>query len=138
MVTDWWDMLQADVLPGDSAKIWRSADKVMKKCKKQAGENAPFISTAFSARDVMRIVDALGEGDKLRYFGMIIKAKDQRWSANRYPGAYSGTVLGSTLAAMFPERIDKMVLDSNSDPEEWHTSQASAPPWPLVCIKLTF
>jgi pimeloyl-ACP methyl ester carboxylesterase len=43
----------------------------------------------------MKVVDALGEDGKLRYWGR----------------SY-GTDLGQTIAAMFPDRIDRMFLDS--------------------------
>lgn len=55
-----------------------------------------FMSTANTARDMDTIRAALGE-EKLSYFG----------------GSY-GTALGATYASLFPERTDRIVLDSNS------------------------
>ncbi|KAJ9602968.1 hypothetical protein H2200_012748 [Cladophialophora chaetospira] len=52
----------------------------------------------------MEIVDALSEDGLLRYYG---------WSY--------GTALGSYAAAMFPERIERMVLDGNLNPHDYQS-----------------
>jgi len=67
-------------------------------CQENIGEVGQYLSTAFVARDIMNIVDAIGEGD-LRYWGQ----------------SY-GTFLGATIAAMFPDRIEAMVLDGVLNP----------------------
>ncbi|TDZ18043.1 Tripeptidyl aminopeptidase [Colletotrichum orbiculare MAFF 240422] len=69
----------------------------------EAGEVGSRISTAYTARDAMRIVDALDDDGMLRYWGT----------------SY-GTILGATLAAMFPDRVDKVVLDSVVNPTQWY------------------
>jgi len=63
-------------------------------------------STAFAARDMASILDALHE-DKLNYWGF----------------SY-GTVLGATFAAMFPDRVGGMVLDGVADAKLWTTDWA--------------
>ncbi|PNP83431.1 hypothetical protein FNYG_02994 [Fusarium nygamai] len=55
-----------------------------------------FRGTAFVARDIAEIATALGEGNRINYYG-----------------ASYGTVLGQVLAGMFPDRIERMVLDGN-------------------------
>ncbi|KAI7764595.1 hypothetical protein LZL87_003800 [Fusarium oxysporum] len=55
-----------------------------------------FRGTAFVARDIAEIAMALGEGNRINYWGM----------------SY-GTVLGQVLAGMFPDRIERMLLDGN-------------------------
>ncbi|KAI1024641.1 hypothetical protein LB503_007278 [Fusarium chuoi] len=55
-----------------------------------------FRGTAFVARDIAEIATALGEGNSINYWGI----------------SY-GTVLGQVLAGMFPERIERMLLDGN-------------------------
>lgn len=67
---------------------------------REIGEN---MGTAFVARDINAIFDALDEDGLIRYWGF----------------SY-GTVLGSTLAAMFPDKIDRMVLDGNINPTEFY------------------
>ena len=53
---------------------------------------------------MMQIVDALNEDGLLRYWGF----------------SY-GTVLGATVAAMFPDRMDKVVLDGVVNPHSYYS-----------------
>ena len=72
-------------------------------CTARSGDLLPHITTADTARDMDRIRAALGES-KLSYLG------------------YSyGTYLGAVYATMFPDRGDRIVLDSAVDPNRiWH------------------
>lgn len=81
---------------------WELAGQLADYCAQQANETGTLIGTVFTARDMMEIVDALGEDGLLRYYG---------WSY--------GTALGSYAAAMFPERIERMVLDANVNPHDY-------------------
>ncbi|KDN66633.1 putative TAP domain-containing protein [Colletotrichum sublineola] len=85
--------------------MWATAKLLADKCYKRNRESGRLIGSAFVARDMMKIVDALGEDGLLRYWG----------------GSY-GTLLGQTAAVMFPERIDRMVLDGNVNPHEYYQS----------------
>lgn len=73
-------------------------------CAKGAERNhGTLMGTAFVARDIDAIFQALDEDGLIRYLG------------------YSyGTVLGATLAAMFPEKVDRMVLDGNVNPTAFY------------------
>ncbi|KAK5069493.1 hypothetical protein LTR64_008174 [Lithohypha guttulata] len=66
-------------------------------------EQGQFLGTAFVARDIDAIAQAIGEDGRIRYWGM----------------SY-GTLLGSTIAAMFPDKIDRMVLDGNINPTDYY------------------
>jgi pimeloyl-ACP methyl ester carboxylesterase len=81
---------------------WDLAGAQADACYDNMRETGQYIGTAFTARDMIKIVDSLGEDGLLRYYG---------WSY--------GTILGAYTAAMFPERIDRMVLDGNIDPEDY-------------------
>ncbi|EQB55567.1 hypothetical protein GCG54_00014647 [Colletotrichum gloeosporioides] len=92
----------SDVTPG---RLWASTKLLVDKCYEKNQEIGGLYGTAFVARDMMQIVDALGEDGLLRYWG------------------YSyGTILGQTAAAMFPDRIDRMVLDGNLNGHEYYNA----------------
>lgn len=87
------------------ASGWDNAGQIADCCFDQVDhEIGTLIGTAFVARDMMEIVDALGEDGLLRYYG---------WSY--------GTALGAYAAAMFPERIERMVLDGNLNPHDYRS-----------------
>lgn len=73
-------------------------------CLRTAGDRIGLIGTAYVARDMIRIVDALDEDGLLRFWGV----------------SY-GTILGATVSAMFPERVDRVVLDSNVNAQQYYT-----------------
>lgn len=87
-------------------KAWHDGGILADACAKDQEENARFLGTAFVARDMLKIVDALNEDGKLRFWGR----------------SYS-TVLGQTFAAMFPDRIDRMLLDSVVLNDDYHAGQ---------------
>lgn len=61
------------------------------------------MGTAYVARDIKAIAEAIGEDGLIRYIG------------------YSyGTLLGATTAAMFPESIGRMLLDGNINPHDYY------------------
>ncbi|MFG1926003.1 alpha/beta hydrolase [Cryptosporangium sp. NPDC048952] len=68
-----------------------------------SGPLLPFLTTANTARDMDVIRQALGE-KRVSYWG----------------GSY-GSYLGAVFASLFPQRTDRMVLDSAVDPEQiWY------------------
>ncbi|SPO06306.1 related to hydrolases or acyltransferases (alpha/beta hydrolase superfamily) [Cephalotrichum gorgonifer] len=90
----------SDVSPG---KIWAEATIVAKSCGERLKDTGDLVGMAFAARDMMQIVDALGEDGMLRYWGIS-----------------GGTALGSTAAALFPDRIDKVILDGVMNVHEYY------------------
>jgi pimeloyl-ACP methyl ester carboxylesterase len=87
-----------------NSKAWDDAKKFTESCVKNNEEIAPFLGTAFVARDMLSIVDALEEDGLLRFWGR----------------SYS-TALGATFAAMFPDRVGRMLLDSVLPPWDYWT-----------------
>ncbi|KAH6855508.1 TAP-like protein-domain-containing protein [Chaetomium sp. MPI-CAGE-AT-0009] len=59
-----------------------------------------LVGMAFTARDMLQIVDALGEDGSIS----------------------GGTTLGATAAAMFPDRVDKVILDGVMNAHEYYHS----------------
>ncbi|THC94863.1 hypothetical protein EYZ11_005664 [Aspergillus tanneri] len=95
---DAWSILQS--------RAWSDGGWFADACYESQKDTGRFLSTAFVARDMLRIVDSLDEDGKLRFWGR----------------SYS-TTLGQTFAAMFPDRIDRMLLDSVQIPEDYHSGQ---------------
>ncbi len=86
--------------PVDSAAVAAQA-KIAESVAEQCAANdtaglLPHISTANTARDLDWIRAALGE-TKINYFG-----------------ASYGSVLGAAYASLFPDRTDRLVIDSNA------------------------
>ncbi|KAJ4003904.1 hypothetical protein NW752_012039 [Fusarium irregulare] len=96
---------QADLWEYVKNEAWQSMQAVAEACYESQQENGRFLSTAFTARDMMKIVDALGEDGKLQFWGI----------------SY-GTILGQVAASMFPDRIGRLLLDSNSLADAYFTS----------------
>lgn len=71
-------------------------------CYEAMNATGQFIGTVFAVRDMLKILDALGEDGQLRYWGP----------------SY-GSYLGATFAAMFPERVERMLLESVVNPRDY-------------------
>ncbi|MFJ7213208.1 alpha/beta hydrolase [Amycolatopsis sp. NPDC098790] len=85
--------------PADVVKQAAVAKAEARQCAAAStGSMLPYITTANTARDMDRIRQALGE------------------PAVSYLGASYGTYLGAVYTTMFPERSDRIVLDSNLGP----------------------
>ncbi|KAI0100677.1 TAP-like protein-domain-containing protein [Nemania sp. FL0031] len=84
--------------------IWAAGKNYADACAEypEAQERAPLINTAFTARDAMQIVDAVEEDKLLRYWGL----------------SY-GTDIGATLAALFPDRVEKILIDGVFSPIQY-------------------
>ncbi|KAF4976002.1 hypothetical protein F66182_17518, partial [Fusarium sp. NRRL 66182] len=63
----------------------------------------------------MSIADSVGEDGLLRYWGF----------------SY-GTTLGATLVAMFPDKVDKVILDGVQNPHQYYHSYADFEEWKLA------
>ncbi|KAH8812325.1 TAP-like protein-domain-containing protein [Xylogone sp. PMI_703] len=85
---------------------WATGQIGSKACYDNARGTGELIGTAFVARDMMQIVDALHEDGLLRYWGF----------------SY-GTILGMTVSAMFPDRMDRVVLDGVQNPHQYYAGR---------------
>ncbi|KAK0429846.1 TAP-like protein-domain-containing protein, partial [Armillaria borealis] len=82
--------------------LWASAQVIAELAKERDNGTMNYISTDNIARDMLRINEAAGQA-KLQYWGF----------------SY-GTVLGSTFATMFPDKIERMVLDGVLDMDRYY------------------
>ncbi|AJE42509.1 alpha/beta hydrolase [Streptomyces nodosus] len=83
-----------------------TAQRVADACTQNGGELMRHISTVDEARDIDRIRGALGQ-DRLSAWGV----------------SY-GTYVGAVYSQLFPHRTDRVVLDSNDDPDPTRVSRA--------------
>lgn len=83
---------------------WTSAVAYADACYEQMKDTGDLIGTPYTARDMLEITNALGEGGKLRYWGL----------------SY-GSILGDYFAAMFPDKIERMTLDGNVNPWDYQS-----------------
>ncbi|MDF5756235.1 alpha/beta hydrolase [Spongiactinospora sp. TRM90649] len=97
---DFWQGPRPD--PDDQAnrdKIWNDWQTFAQECGRKQGTRLKTLGTRNVARDMDRVLSLLGE-KKLNYLG------------------YSyGTYLGAVYATLFPDRVGRMILDSNMNPE---------------------
>jgi pimeloyl-ACP methyl ester carboxylesterase len=83
---------------GSVTENMTTARRMSQACARNGGELIRHISTADNARDIDRIRAALGE------------RRISAW------GVSYGTYIGAVYAQLFPQRTDRIVLDSNLDP----------------------
>ncbi|OBT82119.1 hypothetical protein VE02_09462 [Pseudogymnoascus sp. 03VT05] len=88
------------------------AKQVSSVCATYHQDIGPFIGTADFANDLISAVEAI-EGDKMLRF----------W------GISYGTTVGSTVAAMYPDWIDRIVLDAVQNVHEYYNSPATYQQW---------
>ncbi|MEV5541342.1 alpha/beta hydrolase [Saccharopolyspora shandongensis] len=97
--TYWRQPLPDPDSPQTREQNWQRAQEYADGCAQRAGKYLPHLNTPTNARDMDRIRDALGE-QKISYLG------------------YSyGTYLGAVYGQLFPERVDRMLLDSAVNPD---------------------
>ncbi|KAF1808026.1 hypothetical protein P152DRAFT_510068 [Eremomyces bilateralis CBS 781.70] len=82
---------------------WAEGDVRGNTCKEIRSDWGDYVGTAFTIRDTFSILDNLGEGDKPNYWGV----------------SY-GTLLGNTAVNMFPDRMDRVILDGVLNPHEYY------------------
>lgn len=99
-LTDWYN--SSDTTP---SKLWSEATTLSELCRSRLQEIGPYVGMASVARDIMAIVDSLDEDGLLRYWGIS-----------------GGTTMGATVAAMFPDKMDKVVLDGVMNVHEYYNS----------------
>ncbi|KAL4913976.1 TAP-like protein-domain-containing protein [Aspergillus aurantiobrunneus] len=97
---------------GAIGMLWARGTIDSEQCAANASRIGSVLTTPFVARDMMQVVDALEEDGLLRYWGI----------------SY-GTILGATVAAMFPDRVDKVILDAVQNPHEYYHSPANIESW---------
>ncbi|KAK0436830.1 Alpha/Beta hydrolase protein, partial [Desarmillaria tabescens] len=96
----WVAIPSADQIP----HLWASAMVLAELAKERDNGILNYVSTDNIARDMLRISEAAGQ-EKLQYWGF----------------SY-GTVLGATFATMFPDKVERIVLDGVLDMDGWYSN----------------
>lgn len=104
-----WAMQETPVLDSHQGvyyDAWARAAAYSLACEQSHMSNGllKHIGTASHARDMLEILNQMGE-EKLQYWGF----------------SY-GTILGGTFAALYPEKVGRLVSDGNVDYEEWYNN----------------
>ncbi|KAJ0137991.1 putative hydrolase, partial [Colletotrichum tanaceti] len=102
-----WDLQDPGILDsheGILGELFTRAAAYSQACERAMRPSGilEHIGTASAARDMLEIVRQTGHDRLLRYWGF----------------SY-GTVLGGVFAAMYPDRVDRLVSDGNVDYREW-------------------
>ncbi|KAJ7320978.1 alpha/beta hydrolase fold-domain-containing protein [Mycena albidolilacea] len=83
------------------ARHWARAQITGRLASETAASYLPHINTENTARDMLRIVEAHGR-EKLQYWGF----------------SY-GTVLGAVFASIFPDKVERLIIDGVVDTEDY-------------------
>lgn len=104
-----WAMQETTTIdshPGVLYDVWARATAFSRACEQSHNATGLLrhVGTASHARDMLEILGQMGQ-EKLQYWGF----------------SY-GTILGGTFAAMYPDKVGRLVSDGNVDYEEWYNS----------------
>ena len=102
------------------AHFWARASIIVNQCTRRQNKTGELVGTAFVARDLLSVAEALGEDGYLRYWGKYCNYNRDRLHLNLRLGFSYGTTLGATFVSMFPDKIDKVILDGVQNPHEYY------------------
>lgn len=105
-------------------RLWAEGKSLADRCYEKLKDVGEYVGTAYAARDVMQIVDAIDEGPLLNFYGKcpVHVSSPILLTLCGWLGMSYGTALGATIAAMFPDRIRTMILDANLNPHEYYNT----------------
>jgi hypothetical protein len=121
--------------------MWARTIALGESCTQGGGDGdiVRNVNTAQVVRDVVEIIERHGEWREIaaekivRQAGLpggetekAIVMEKARWKKNQeilqYWGFSYGSILGSTFAAMYPERVGRMIIDGIVDPDDYYSA----------------
>ncbi|QRV97907.1 Abhydrolase domain-containing protein [Ceratobasidium sp. AG-Ba] len=97
---------------GQAPEVDKRLEKLGKQCMDYSPDVLEYLGTAATVRDMVALHDYLEGQDKpLNYWGL----------------SY-GTIIGTYFSNMFPERVERLILDAVVHPRRW-TSEAPHESW---------
>ncbi|RDA86501.1 hypothetical protein CP532_2020 [Ophiocordyceps camponoti-leonardi (nom. inval.)] len=93
-------------------RLWARGSALADVCARKHNDTGRLISTAFVVRDLVRVAEALDDDGLVRYWGF----------------SY-GTTLGATLLSMFPDKVDKVILDGVQNAHDYYNADADFEEW---------
>ncbi|KAI9885259.1 MAG: dihydrolipoamide dehydrogenase precursor [Watsoniomyces obsoletus] len=91
------NIIQASLYGSNDSLVRLDAENQVRArgCVEHSGDILPYVGTLYAAQDLRRLVESYGHCDKLSYIGF----------------SY-GTLLGAFYAALYPDKIERMILDA--------------------------
>jgi pimeloyl-ACP methyl ester carboxylesterase len=91
--------------PEDAANLYAWSKNFAQGCVDTMGEHGLYVNTPQTAADMNSILDALGQ-EKMVYWGF----------------SY-GSLLGQTYATLFPDRVERLIIDGVSNQFDWYENK---------------
>lgn len=115
-------------------QTWAASKVLADQCLDVEQDIGDFIGTASVARDLMSIVDAIEDDGMLRYWGEYCPMETHGLfmfitKICCVTGLSYGATLGQTVAAMFPDRVDRIVVDAVQNVHEYYYGLADIEEW---------
>ncbi|KAF4457089.1 Peptidase S33 tripeptidyl aminopeptidase-lik [Fusarium austroafricanum] len=111
------------------ARDWAFGEAITSRCYYHDRDIGEMIGTAFGARDLMSVAEVLDKDRKLRYWGKIPSSWGDGGLLTNTAGFSYGTTLGATVSAMFPDRIDRVILDGTQNIHEYYHGFGEIEQW---------
>lgn len=81
--------------------MFEADQAIAEECAEAESETGEFVGTSFVARDMLEIVDALGQGPLLNYYGMLTPSLRLVSTTNLSQGTHMAQCLGQHLQPCF-------------------------------------
>ena len=83
------------------------------------GDIRKHMSTAYAARDMLEILNRLGNPLGKRFDPSSAQSQQHQHPKLQFMGISYGTVVGLTFASLYPQHVSRMLLDATADPNDW-------------------